>query len=1331
MFDMKSAKKWWPKLVLQLKDSNNCIRKLRAFSIARLLNDLNKPALDRARSLYRDLTKAILDDAGPSTRTGVSARIDKRASDSTFSTPSRPEPAGIPPNFQPNGEQALTVLSKAEQDKALARQIRKSDMTPDFIKSGKRSMGGHASWSRPNTAGQDEITHGGDSTQPAVVVPWGRRNVPDDTDDNKADLASEGTRRSALNKSLVTGARKHTEQSRRPERPKTPDDHYDPNAPLKDTDWDSDADEAGGGEWGSDGEWKPVRKKKERWWLRGPEREQWLAEVAAAEKAREDEETAKRKAEELWLYGETSPGPAPPAPEPEFAVDRPGTSQAARTELGPDIGLEDAAYNATLRDNASAHFVRCMLVLLKAADQLAINRASIKDMKVRTQQASQDKEDKRLIHQECSVKHSSAVAKRLTTEKILTDMMKYARFTMRKAKLYREKLRVYRLLNRVTLSGHTALSWAASLGNFQAVDELLSHGAMVGYNANLLHLSAQFIQHSYRLYRFITQARREQDAKDKAEDEARNGDFEANNSALVIEKMFKLKEERASVLRKIRYFRTKMRFPVPEAAYRGNWQIIHRIYERRLFHFNFSHSWIFPAPPPPFIRIHQKYNAKPPKLTMFEMMTYGMNDMAAGQYVERQGWVGPNDPRDHFGECQKELTEMWQKIIRAQDLVKAERLKIRRLALERIKQRDAIPDMRIAIMERDYRKCVMLATECGVSIDMETPEGVTALIGSAEEDTGVPFYAPMTNDDGKPCLACEYLLDRTMFRPSVNLEVASGHNALIRACSLSRASVVEALLDRGADVDYVNKLGMTPLHYAATVGSFIVCRILLERGADVHARDPDGRTAYSIAEEYGFLPLMQQMGRHSTGFMGPVRPHRGRVDVFVRCPLGCGKSLDTSEVAFHSHECINRVVKCPRKCDVRLLMFKEVEHHLEHECSHRMVPCKHCGAEVEQRYHEKHFAENCGHREVDCVLGCGKMIKAVEMRKHLRFCLWRVVSCSQGCGAEIRVKDMLDHDRNYCENRKVPCPLACGAMVTTRMTKHHMMAVCPKRMEGCKWCGVQFEFKDLEAHERICDVRQEQCPSGCGEMVVVGDPLVTHQAEYCKHRFVYCDMKCGQKVRYIDLPGHRNNVCNEREVRCPLKCKVDYSVPPLQQQVVTLTAKMVDIHKKFECPERPLQCFMCKDYVKSRDMDEHRHTLCPMRETPCRNVGCSKIVALGTREEHERKTCKFRMLSCPQGCGEDVPWIQHGRHMKSLCTWRRQMCPLGCGTSLKHFQLDAHMNGDCPRRGYQQNASYGGTSRPGSKQGERGRDISSRGGARPGTGDGEKTKIGEKRSAGS
>jgi hypothetical protein len=776
----------------------------------------------------------------------------------------------------------------------------------------------------------------------------------------------------------------------------------------------------------------------------------------------------------------------------------------------------------------------------------------------------------------------------------------------------------------------------------------------------------------------------------------------------VIEQMFQLKGIRAQVLRKIRYFRTKMRFPVPEAAYRGNWQIIERIWKRRMLHFNFTYSWMYPAPPPPYLRKIPKYHAKPPKLEMFEILTHGMSDVSAGQYIAGTGWVGPNDPREHFGEAHEQLTEIWRKVKQAQDEVKAECLKNERLGKEKIRQRDAIPDMLIAIQARDYRKCVYLATECGVSIDMETPppKCVTALIGAAEEDTGVPFYAPMLNDDNNPCLAVAYLLDRTDFRPSINLEVSTGHTALIRACSLNRASVVEALLDRGAEVNYVNKFGKTPLHYAATVGSFTCCRILLERGADVHAKTPEGQTAFHIADEYGFLPIMTQLGRHATGFMGPVRPNRGRVDVSVRCPLGCGANLESSEVAFHERECANRVVKCPKDCGVRLLMYKEIDLHLETECDRRITLCKHCEAPEEERNQAKHFAQNCAHRSVDCVLSCGKQIKVLDMRKHIKFCVYRTVPCAMHCGQDVMVKDMLDHDRNYCEMRKVACTLDCGAMVSVKLTQHHAMNVCPNRIEACRFCRFEYKFRDLEYHEKaVCHIREEPCPSGCGEPVVIGEPTVEHLASFCAFRFVPCTLKCGQKIRFCDMAGHQANVCDGRLVPCPLGCKVDDSLPPLMQVVTTMRAKIVEVHTSFECPLRKLQCFNCKDYIRAHHMEEHKRTLCPMREVPCANLGCSKIINLGTRDEHERKTCKFRLLSCPQGCGMDIPWIQHSKHMGQACAMRRVECPLKCGaTGLRHKQLEEHMQTECPRR-HAQPSSTGIATHTGAGSAKAGKDL--------------------------
>ena len=60
--------------------------------------------------------------------------------------------------------------------------------------------------------------------------------------------------------------------------------------------------------------------------------------------------------------------------------------------------------------------------------------------------------------------------------------------------------------------------------------------------------------------------------------------------------------------------------------------------------------------------------------------------------------------------------------------------------------------------------------------------------------------------------------------------------------------------------------------------------------------------------------------------------------------------------------------------------------------------------------------------------------------------------------------------------------------------------------------------------------------------------------------------------------------------------------------------------------------------------------------------------------------CKFRLLSCPQGCGENVPFLQHGKHMARLCVNRMAECPLKCGETMRYHYLKDHINQDCPRR---------------------------------------------------
>ncbi len=60
--------------------------------------------------------------------------------------------------------------------------------------------------------------------------------------------------------------------------------------------------------------------------------------------------------------------------------------------------------------------------------------------------------------------------------------------------------------------------------------------------------------------------------------------------------------------------------------------------------------------------------------------------------------------------------------------------------------------------------------------------------------------------------------------------------------------LVAYLLDKGADPNRADALGMTSLHYAALGGCEICVATLIDRGADIHARNYKGHTPLALTE---------------------------------------------------------------------------------------------------------------------------------------------------------------------------------------------------------------------------------------------------------------------------------------------------------------------------------------------------------------------------------------------------------------------------------------------------------------------------------------------------
>ena len=86
--------------------------------------------------------------------------------------------------------------------------------------------------------------------------------------------------------------------------------------------------------------------------------------------------------------------------------------------------------------------------------------------------------------------------------------------------------------------------------------------------------------------------------------------------------------------------------------------------------------------------------------------------------------------------------------------------------------------------------------------------------------------------------------------PKIDLNVVSiqGESPLMLAALKGQFELTQKMIQKGADV---NKVGWTPLHYAASTGQVNVMSFLLENYAYIDAASPNGTTPLMMASMYG------------------------------------------------------------------------------------------------------------------------------------------------------------------------------------------------------------------------------------------------------------------------------------------------------------------------------------------------------------------------------------------------------------------------------------------------------------------------------------------------
>ena len=89
----------------------------------------------------------------------------------------------------------------------------------------------------------------------------------------------------------------------------------------------------------------------------------------------------------------------------------------------------------------------------------------------------------------------------------------------------------------------------------------------------------------------------------------------------------------------------------------------------------------------------------------------------------------------------------------------------------------------------------------------------------------------------------------------------TGFTLLDTAVLANRVDVARVLVSHGANVNALDKAGMTPLLYAASIdyGDSAMIDLLLKAGASKHAKTAEGQTALDLARKYDHVSLVKSL----------------------------------------------------------------------------------------------------------------------------------------------------------------------------------------------------------------------------------------------------------------------------------------------------------------------------------------------------------------------------------------------------------------------------------------------------------------------------------------
>ncbi len=302
----------------------------------------------------------------------------------------------------------------------------------------------------------------------------------------------------------------------------------------------------------------------------------------------------------------------------------------------------------------------------------------------------------------------------------------------------------------------------------------------------------------------------------------------------------------------------------------------------------------------------------------------------------------------------------------------------------------------------------------------------------------------------------------------------------------------------------------------------------------------------------------------------------------VPCWLGCGFMEAVEGVAMHVRDlCPFRAKECTL-CH-GIYKFQDLDMHQKKDCLKRRVGCS------------------------NAYSGCNELIPFdfVYQHENLR-CRYRLVPCRLACGGMIAYCKRDSHEEDHCNKRPLQCE-QCHQMVHASKYGSHLKKLCPERLVTCRVsCQRKYKAKDLDRHEK--EVCYRACRWGCGAVIGPEQRLQLHELIACENRPVPCELNCG-------LGG--------------------------------LVARFAKEHVQFQCPETLIKCPSgCGERLKRKALDEHLdswHGTCNARLVRCPSnlVGWS-ILVVDVQAEQMQAQAQLKVATNTNTDSNDVTCVVTG-----------------------------------------------------------------------------------------